>query len=248
MNPFSLYISLATAIGLTWMIIDSGASEKPRAYGVIQVIDRAVIVLGLALVGGRLGYVVVHTAYFSAHPLEGLQIWLGGLSGAGAILGGVIGVMVTSAVGRVSMLAQSDQLSRTGALLAAASWLGCWQTGSAYGQLANGWFALPTMDEWGSVQARLPVQLVGAAAALAWMAFLDWQSAGKGRWQAGRKSAFWLIGMGSVMAALSLLRGDPALVWNGLRVDTWGGLMVSLAGLVWLLLSLAHQLAPDETD
>jgi len=194
-------------------------------------------VMALALVGGRLGYVVVHASYFVQHPLEAVQVWQGGLSGGGALLGGLVGVALAAALAGGSALVLGDRLARLAALLTAAAWLGCWQVGSAYGLPSDGVLALPAPDEWGRMAPRLPVQLVGALAALGWMAVLDWKHAA-GRTPNGMRGAAWLLVTGILMSLLSLIRGDPAALWGGLRVDTWSGLGVALAGLLWLLPAL----------
>jgi phosphatidylglycerol:prolipoprotein diacylglycerol transferase len=243
-NPFALYIALAAVLGLAWVALDRSHPQLThRATGPFVVLDQAAIVLLVALLGGRAGYVIVHIDYYAAHPNETFQTWLGGLSGAGALLGGWLGMLMVSLFMGGSALYLADRLARLAALLAAASWLGCWQVGSAYGLPSGSWWAMPAVDEWGTLTTRLPVQLIGALFALAWMAFLDWRvhSVGDAPPVTGLRSAAWLLGMGISLVALSFWRADPALLWFGWRVDAWGGVAVAGVGLVWLIISFLVQ-------
>ena len=245
MTIFSLLCALAVAIGLIWLSLEEKSVESLNVNDPAGRVDQAVMVFILSIVGSRLGYVAVHVAYFMAYPLEGLQFWLGGLSGSGALLGGLVGVVITGFIYRNSPLQLAERMVRLGALLAAAVWLGSWLMGSAYGLISEGWWALPSVDEWGHVDKRLPVQLAGAIFALGWMAFLDWRTQFRPS-AAGVRSGAWLWGMGVVMTGLSLLRGDPALMWNSLRVDTWGGIGVALAGMVCFAIGIVAGREPND--
>lgn len=48
-------------------------------------------VLIFGIIGARLWYVLLNLDYYSVHPLETVQIWLGGQSIQGGIIGGVLG-------------------------------------------------------------------------------------------------------------------------------------------------------------
>jgi hypothetical protein len=43
-----------------------------------------------------------------------------------------------------------------------------------------------------------------------------------------------MAGFFSIVLALSFLRADPAPVWAGLRLDVWGGLLLSIASILFL--------------
>lgn len=247
MTIFSLLCALAVAIGLIWLSLEEKSAGSLNVHDPAGRVDQVVMVLFLSIVGSRLGYVVVHTAYFTAYPLESFQFWLGGLSGSGALLGGLVGVVIAGLVYRISPLQLAERVVPLGALLAAAVWLGSWQMGSAYGLISEGWWAIPSVDEWGHVDNRLPVQLAGAIFALGWMAFLDWRTQ-INPIAAGVRSGAWLWGMGVVMTVISFMRGDPALMWNSLRVDTWGGIGVALAGMVCFAIGTATGRVQSENN
>ena len=59
---------------------------------IINEIDNfAIVGLMLGLVGARLWFVILNFHYYLAHPLEIHQIWLGGQSIQGGLIGGVLG-------------------------------------------------------------------------------------------------------------------------------------------------------------
>ncbi len=151
------------------------------------------------------------------------------------------------------------------AVLPAAGWLGSWVEGSAYGLPAQGaWWGLPAVDEWGQVERRFPLQLLGVLLGLGIPWLLEaWasrerenasltglpgaQANGMSRLaalraqqvtQPGQAAMFCLVGLALTLLGLSFLRGDPTLLWNGLRPETWGALgLLGLSGmgLGWIL-------------
>jgi phosphatidylglycerol---prolipoprotein diacylglyceryl transferase len=77
---------LLGAIACTAVIV----SELSRRRGPIQAEETIFMVAyGLVgiLVGGRLGVIIFHPAYFFGHPLQILAVWLGGISLHGALIG-----------------------------------------------------------------------------------------------------------------------------------------------------------------
>jgi phosphatidylglycerol:prolipoprotein diacylglycerol transferase len=66
------------------------------------------VTLGIIL-GGRLGYVLFYNAaYFTAHPLEMLEVWKGGMSFHGGFLGCVLAVILFAKSRGISMLSLGD--------------------------------------------------------------------------------------------------------------------------------------------
>ncbi len=118
-------------------------------------------VLGIIL-GGRLGYVLFYQpAYYLSHPAEILQVWHGGMSFHGGVLGVVISVIAYSLARKIPML-------RLGDLFAL-----CCTFGLFFGRVANfingELFGRPTDAPWGMVfpnggeEPRHPSQLYEAA-------------------------------------------------------------------------------------
>ncbi len=70
--------------------------EKRRALQEDTIIDLAFWAIPLALVGARVYYAVFNWQAFADDPLAVLRIWEGGIAIYGAIIGGLIGVLIFS--------------------------------------------------------------------------------------------------------------------------------------------------------
>lgn len=99
--PYSRYI----IGGLPWygVLITCGViaaillcihEEKRLRLEEDTIIDLAFRAIPLALVGARLYYAVFNWQAFAADPLSVLRIWEGGIAIYGAIIGGLIGVLI----------------------------------------------------------------------------------------------------------------------------------------------------------
>lgn len=153
---------LAGIGGGWWMMVRllrlPGAAQMTRAA-----VDDFVVwaVLGVIL-GGRLGYVLFYNpAYFLSHPLEILQIWQGGMSFHGGLLGVAIAMAIFARRSNVPLLPLTD-------LAAAVAPLGL-LLGRAANFVNGELFGRPTNVPWGMAfpaggpQLRHPSQLYEAA-------------------------------------------------------------------------------------
>ena len=226
LNIFAVLIGSAAALGLYRV-------SRQRSG---QWAEAGLVVLALALVGARALYALENLAYYRLHPAEILQVWLGGLSAPGAVLGGLVGLAPAAWLSRAPLLRLADWLYPLLPPLAVSGWLGCWLVGSAYGPLAgSAWWGVPAPDVEGQVLMRLPVQM-GAAVSLV-VFFLLLESLIPLPRPAGwlfSLAATWLVLVG---LAASLLRADPAPLWNGFRHETWVYLilLIPLFGLFAVL-------------
>jgi phosphatidylglycerol---prolipoprotein diacylglyceryl transferase len=230
MQPFSILIGLGTLAGL--VLVSWRAPQKDR----LRYLDAALLTLVGALLGGRLVAVAVDWAYYGAHPGEIFQVWKGGLSGIGALVGGALVVIILSSLWKIPLGVLADAMLPLAGTLTIAAWMGCWMDGCSYGLPANAWWALPARDEWGVVANRIPVQLIGAILTLLLIWLLDWGS----RYfpVQGLGAAIGLFGLSAVIFGLSYLRIDPTPIQDGLRLEAWGalGLMIfSIIAVVVLL-------------
>jgi phosphatidylglycerol:prolipoprotein diacylglycerol transferase len=83
---------------LGWWLLTRGVDREPNGPVTRQQLDDFVLwaTLGVVL-GGRLGYVLFYRPdYYAAHPGEILQMWNGGMSFHGGMLGVVIALFVFS--------------------------------------------------------------------------------------------------------------------------------------------------------
>jgi phosphatidylglycerol:prolipoprotein diacylglycerol transferase len=105
------------------------------------VLDAAPWVAIWAIVGARAYYVALRGSYYAAHPLEAINIRLGGLSFHGALVGGVVAFVILCARRRQPFLAWSDAAVPGVALAQAIGRWGNWANQEAFGS--------PTDLPWG---------------------------------------------------------------------------------------------------
>jgi prolipoprotein diacylglyceryltransferase len=228
MLVFPLFLGAGTAFGLvliTWRV------NERRA---LTLLDDAIWTLLGSLLMGRAIFVALTWSYFRAHLLEIPAFWAGGMSGPGALAGGVISVLILIRI-RKEKGSLIDELLPLAGSLAVFTWLACWAAGIAYGKPVQGWLGLPAKDEWGLMSSRLPVQLAGALLTLGLIYLID-------RFRLnlslpGQQGFAGLAGLGLVLALLSFFRGDPASTLAGLRLDAWAGLALFTTGLAGFLFS-----------
>jgi prolipoprotein diacylglyceryltransferase len=229
MQPFSILLGLGTLAGL--LLAGWHAPKKET----IRYVDAGVFALFIAVIGSRAAYVAINWGYYTSHPGEIYQVWLGGLSGVGALAGGVLAVLILALVWKFPAGLLADILFPLAGTLCITSWLGCWVATCAYGAPSTAWWALPGWDEWGVLASRLPIQLIGAILTLVLLWLIDQSS--KHMPVAGLSADIGLFGISSVIFALSYFRADPVPIWHGLRLEAWGALCL-IALSIFLLVVL----------
>ncbi len=231
MQPFSLLLGLGALAGL--VLAGWRAPQKER----LRYIDAGVLTLLGALIGSRALAVVVSFSYYQSHLSEIVQVWLGGLSSIGALIGGLLAVFVIAVWWRIPLGLLADVLIPLAGTLTVTSWMGCWVDRCGYGMPSNNWWALPARDEWGVLADRVPVQLIGAIATLILLWLLD-RSARRMPVQ-GMSATLGLYGISVIIFLLSYIRADPTPIWNGLRLEAWGalGMMIFSSFTLVVLLS-----------
>jgi phosphatidylglycerol:prolipoprotein diacylglycerol transferase len=230
MQPFSLLIGLGALAGL--VLAGLRAPQKDR----IRYLDAGVLTLLGALVCSRTFSVAMSWGYYQTHQGEIFQVWLGGLSGIGAMVGGLLAVLIIAGLWKIPVGVFADVLLPLAGTLTITAWMGCWMNRCCYGAPSNSWWALPVCDEWGVIADRIPVQLLGAISTLILIWVLD-RSAKRLPVQ-GMSATLGLFGLSTIVFVLSYLRVDPTPVWNGLRSEAWGamGLMIFSSVTVVVLL------------
>ncbi len=103
---FGLLTGLGASIGL-WRVYRAFAP----ADALKGVISGLFVLIG-ALAGGRAVYVLMHRAYFAAHPELGARFWLGGFNAFGALAGGILCALLAGLVLRWSVQGLLDRMSR----------------------------------------------------------------------------------------------------------------------------------------
>lgn len=231
-------IALGVALGLSLL----AARASPR--NAIRRIDQGILVLLTSLAGSRVGYVILNWTYYTQQPQDIMQIWLGGLSGMGAVFGFLAGLCLVAYVVEEPLAPLADSLIPLGVILAIAAWMAAWLAGSAYGQIITNGFGIPAVDEAGVWAPRFPTQLLGALLTLALWVTLEWSFQRVARRvqaaphviPAGLAAALTLLGISVILLALSFTRADPLPTWRGLRPDTWAAIGLTVLGLIAVVL------------
>ncbi len=231
MSAFAFLVGLGASLGL-WRVVQ----RVPR-WQAVRWLNAALLSLAFSLLGARLDYVAFHGAYFSQHPLEALLIYKGGLNWTGAMLGGLIGLILAALIWKLPTLLLADNLTPLAAPLAIGVWLGCWLAGCAYGAAIpeGAWWGLPCRDESGAIAMRIPVQTLAALTLVGYFAWLEIHRFPRAT--PGRYACLAWLGLNVNLLIFNLLRADPALLWNGLRADVWIAAGLCLLSLLacWLV-------------
>ena len=236
MTGYTLRLGCSIVLSLIWLWFAAPLFHIERSY-----LIKLVWVLSiLALVCGRLGYVLMHITYFSQNPLQLFQLHrTGGIHGESSLLGGLIGLGIWAAHRNRRLLAgekvptthDAQSFSQsfeyllalfTPAILCVAggAWWACMQTGCAWGRAINlydarfHWLLISGPDLYHTIRPRYPVQLLG----IMWALVTATLSAIRSHHVYHGTLTLMLYCVGATV--LTLLRGDSVPTVGQLRVDT----------------------------
>src|ERR1044072_3055404 len=170
LGPFAIrWYALAYIVGiLAGWLYARALINRPRLWGGPAPItpldfDDFIVWITLGIIfGGRIGYVLFYNpAYFSAHPLEALELWKGGLSFHGGFLGCVAAVILFALKRNIPILSLGDVTCAVGTIGIFLGRLANFINGELWGRPSDApWaMAFPT----GGPLPRHPSQLYEAA-------------------------------------------------------------------------------------
>jgi prolipoprotein diacylglyceryltransferase len=219
MDAFTILIAGGTGVGL-WRATQNVASP--------QVVRRAIsglLVLAGSLLGARASYMVEHWQYLSTHLFEIPQLWLGGLSWPGAVIGALLVIVFLSWEASIPFLRLTDQFAPLVPSLAVAAWIGGWLVGSGYGATVppNTWWGIAALDETGAMVLRFPVQPLAAISLIAYYGLLEYKI--PRRIPTGAYSSLCGLGLAANLFLFSLIMVDTQPLWMGLHMDSWSALL-----------------------
>ncbi|HET6443832.1 MAG TPA: prolipoprotein diacylglyceryl transferase family protein [candidate division Zixibacteria bacterium] len=234
-GPFIIYsyevvlgLGIGACIGLAaWLTRDN---KYLRSRWINGILFASII----AIVGGRIVFVLTQWSYYSEEPGDIWLIWRGGLSYHGLLITGLAALWAWSKWRKLTLREVAGMLAILLALMSVFGWLACWFEGCAFGKetsisLLSG--DLP--DSFSVYSIRYQTQLMGmilSATVLVVILAL--------RNRLRPLQLFWLtIGLlAASRLTITLFRGDQAPMIGAIRMDTLtDGLMV-VAALITLVI------------
>jgi phosphatidylglycerol:prolipoprotein diacylglycerol transferase len=237
-RSYALMLDVAIIVGLLLLGVFGALDDdkRPAAW-----VDAGLGALVGGIVGGRLGHVAIHWQYFAEHPEGIVKVWQGGLDWHGAVLGGLLALLLVCRVRGVGFRQISDALAFILPMGAALANTGCLMVSCGHGRevasLADYHppIALELPDLYGVVAPRLASQLYGVVLSLLLIGvagLLAWRIT-----QVGVR--FWLV-----LALLALgtfgigfTRGDSVPMVGALRLDQVLDLLISAGALAAAVLA-----------
>jgi phosphatidylglycerol:prolipoprotein diacylglycerol transferase len=140
------WYGILMAVGIVIAVLLAQSEEKRKKLPKDIIIDMCLVVIPAGVIGARLYYVLFELKQYLADPIRILYIWEGGLAIYGAVIGGLLAVLIFARVRKVRFLALTDTIV-PGLVLAQA--IGRW--GNFFNQEAYG---LPVTSE---MLAKYPI-------------------------------------------------------------------------------------------
>ena len=230
LHPYTLKISFGVLVALLvlWW-------HAPR-YGIerYRLLKWMWMLAIVAILSGRLGYVLGNYAYFAQNPTVIFRPdRVGGLHSGSAMAGGLLFAWIWARAMALRFQTVLDFLAPAALCVAAGAWWGCVDVGCAWGwesPLALGWkhwFVAELPDIYRTVAPRYAVQTLGAI----WALTLAVLAGGRREW-GGVIFGVYLSGS----AGLTFLRADTVPHLGPLRSDIVLDLTLAavvLASVVW---------------
>jgi phosphatidylglycerol:prolipoprotein diacylglycerol transferase len=137
-GPFTIHTyGLLVAMGFVIGILVTVRLGKNQAFSTQQILDMAFIMILSAIVGSRLLYILINLSYYTAHPIDILKIWQGGLVFSGGLIATASAMALYLRSHHISFWAAGDLWAPALAVGQAIGRLGCFMAGCCYGKPTN---------------------------------------------------------------------------------------------------------------
>jgi prolipoprotein diacylglyceryl transferase len=244
LGPFHMY-GIILAVGVLVGVYVAEQRWRRRGYPNDGIYDIAFWVVIWGVIGARLYHVITDYQLFEDDPLRAFQIWRGGLSIWGAVIGGAIAVIVITRRRRLPTLVVMDCMG-PGIVLAQA--IGRW--GNYFNQEL---FGKPSTLPWAleiapqhrpAGYARYatfqPTFLYESLACLAIFAILLLVER-RAALKLGQTFALYVVLYTFARFWFENMRIDPAHEIAGLRINAWVSIVVCILGIVWFVWLGRHE-------
>lgn len=241
MNLFSLILGVGGSIALLRILQHSPAERRFRW------LLSGLFSMAGAVLGARIGFVAAYHSDFSTHMQDIIQITSGGLSWPGALAGALLFAWIGLLFFHLPRLEGLDRLSRILLPLAAAVWLGGWQTGIAFGQLlpSGTWWGMMLRDESGLTALRVPVQPAAVVSLLVALGLIELILRNTQRDGLKAAISFFVLSMHCLL--FSFMRYDSVQSVLGIRLDAWAAIFFTVLSSVFMAIILLKKTAPNST-
>ncbi len=220
---------------LGWRYMIRLAARPPQVASREAIDDFLVwMTLGVVL-GGRFGYVLFYNfAYYSENPLAALQVWKGGMSFHGGLLGVVIAGLIFVRLRKIETLRFADIVACAAPIGVFLGRLANFINGELFGRATDVPWAM--VFPRGGADARHPSQLYEAALeGLLLFAVLYILSRSKKIWERpGTLTGVFIAGYGTARAIVELFRQPDShlgLLAGGATMGQWLSAPMILIGL-----------------
>lgn len=231
-------LGLALAIGLAVHEARQPAEDGRWRPAVRTLLDAIVAALFVALLVGRVAFVLANWDYYVNDLDETWLLWQGGISYHGAVSGGLLAFWIWSRFRGTSFARLGGLLAMPMALWTTLGWLACYLDGCVYGrETFLGPLAADLPDDFGVFAVRYQTQLIGLVLSLLALAVL---------WRLRRRlpssAFFWLTVflLSASRAVVDTLRGDGVPLLSGLRLDLLLDVMLALGALLLFVAAARH--------
>ena len=230
MIGFSLLMGMGASLAILRVVQGVPRWQAPRWA------NASLLTLLGALLGARILYVGLQWSYYSSHLFEIFAVWQGGLHWSGGVCGGLLAVVCVAWRWKTALGKIADGLVPLVPPLVVSIWLANWTTGYVYGPHApeGALWGVPSLDEYGLLASRFPLQLTAALFMLIYAVTLDARA--HLLKIEGQKASLILLGLALDLVIFLPLRADAAPRWGRHPVDLWAALSLFAVSLGLCLL------------
>jgi phosphatidylglycerol:prolipoprotein diacylglycerol transferase len=216
-TDFAVYTVMLTLAAISGF---GAAYFFARRWGIATnvFLDGAILVTLAGIVGARAYHVAMRWDYYRANPDDILNLAQGGLGMRGALILGLIALVIYARVRHLALGQLLDAGAVGLALGQALGWLGAHYAGVNYGIVSDSVWAVELADIYGLVEPRYPVQ-VWASAFFAVLFLALALSAWRMRGLAGGLFLAYLLAASLGGFASGFIRGDETLYVGDWRAD-----------------------------
>ena len=238
LGPIPLHVyGILLAVGVIVGAAMSGRRWAAWSHDRDEFDDIIVVVVICGVVGARLYHVATDWYRFEGDWLRVFEIWRGGLSIWGVVIGGIVGVVVMCRIRHYDTLGLMDAMVPGLVLAHAIGRWGNWFNQELFGEPSDLPWALeidPTNRPRGYEHDTTfhPTFLYESIYLLVLLAALLWVER-RFRLKQGQLGALYVMGYTVERFWMENLRIDDAKLVGGLRVNAWVSVAAFLAGAVW---------------